>query len=105
MSFVTQEDVFAAIEPVMRGVFEEFADERARSTPRRSPRIPYEQAMLDYGTDKPDLRNPLRIRDVTAHFAGSGFGLFAQHRGVGRRGARDPGAGCGGASRAASSTS
>ena len=65
MSFVTQEDVFAAIEPVMHGVFEEFAERPARSRPTPFPRIPYDEAMLDYGSDKPDLRNPLRIADVT----------------------------------------
>jgi len=77
MSFVTQEDVFAAIEPVIGGVFEEFAAGRA-VTPTPFPRIPYEQALLEFGSDKPDLRNPLRIHDVTEHFAGSGFGLFAR---------------------------
>jgi aspartyl-tRNA synthetase len=77
MSFVTQEDVFAAIEPVIAGVFEEFAAGRA-VTPAPFPRIPYDEAMLAFGSDKPDLRNPLRIRDVTAAFAGSGFGLFAK---------------------------
>jgi aspartyl-tRNA synthetase len=77
MSFVTQEDVFAAIEPVIAGVFEEFAGERkVHGAP--FPRIPYDEAMLVYGSDKPDLRNPLRITDVTQHFAGSGFGLFAK---------------------------
>ncbi len=77
MSFVTQDDVFAAMEPVMQGVFAEFAAGRAvDSAPFR--RIPYHQAMLDYGSDKPDLRNPLVIRDVTQAFAGSGFGLFAR---------------------------
>ena len=77
MSFVTQDDVFAAMEPVMQGTFADFAEHRAvDSAPFR--RIPYHQAMLDYGSDKPDLRNPLVIRDVTEHFAGSGFGLFAK---------------------------
>jgi len=77
MSFVTQEDVFATNEPVIRSVFEEFAEGRAvDGSPWR--RIPYAQALLDYGTDKPDLRNPLVIRDVTEQFAGSGFGLFAR---------------------------
>jgi aspartyl-tRNA synthetase len=77
MSYVTQEDVFATIEPVIAGVFGEFANGRAVDTaPFR--RIPYDTALLDYGSDKPDLRNPLRIRDVTAQFAGSGFGLFAR---------------------------
>jgi aspartyl-tRNA synthetase len=77
MSYVTQEDVFATIEPVLAGVFEEFAEGRAvDALPFR--RIPYDTAMLEFGTDKPDLRNPLRISDVTQHFGGSGFGLFAR---------------------------
>ena len=76
MSFVTQDDVFAAIEPVLSGVFEEFADGRA-VTKGCYPRIPYKEALLKYGTDKPDLRNPLLITDVSEHFKGSGFGLFA----------------------------
>jgi aspartyl-tRNA synthetase len=77
MSYVTQEDVFATIEPVIAGVFDEFAEGRAVDKPPFI-RIPYDQALLEYGSDKPDLRNPLKIRDVTAHFAGSGFGLFAK---------------------------
>ena len=77
MSYVTQEDVFATIEPVMAGVFEEFSEGRA-VTPAPFPQIPYETAMLEFGSDKPDLRNPLRITDVTALYAGSGFGLFAR---------------------------
>jgi aspartyl-tRNA synthetase len=77
MSYVTQEDVFTTIEPVIAGVFEEFAEGRT-VTQGAFPRIPYQQAMLDYGSDKPDLRNPLVIRDVTASFDGSGFGLFAR---------------------------
>jgi len=80
MSFVTQEDVFAAIEPVLAGVFEEFADwtgTRRAVTPAPFPRIPFDQAMLEFGSDKPDLRNPLRIADVTSHFAGGSFSLFA----------------------------
>jgi len=77
MSFVTQEDVFATLEPVMAGVFEEFGGGRT-VTPTPFPRIPYEEAMLTYGSDKPDLRNPLRVSDVTAQYAGSGFGLFAR---------------------------
>jgi aspartyl-tRNA synthetase len=77
MSYVTQEDVFATIEPVIAGVFEEFAEGRAVDTmPFR--RIPYDTAMLEFGTDKPDLRNPLRISDVSQQFSGSGFGLFAR---------------------------
>jgi len=77
MSYVTQEDVFATIEPVIGGLFEEFAQGRAvDSAPFR--RIAYDTALLEYGSDKPDLRNPLKITDVTTHFAGSGFGLFAK---------------------------
>ncbi len=76
MSFVTQDDVFAAIEPVLHGVFEEFANGKT-VTPAPFPRIPYREAMLTYGSDKPDLRNPLRISDVSDHFRGSGFGRFA----------------------------
>ncbi len=77
MSFVTQEDVFAAIEPVLHGVFQEFAGDRVLGA-RPFPRIPFDEAMLVYGTDKPDLRNPLRIADVTEAFRGSGFGIFAR---------------------------
>jgi aspartyl-tRNA synthetase len=75
MSFVTQDDVFAAIEPVLHGVFEEFAKGRD-VTPAPFPRIPYRESMLKYGSDKPDLRNPLLVHDVTEHFRTSGFGLF-----------------------------
>ncbi len=75
MSFVTQDDVFAAIEPVLGGVFDEFGKGRT-VTQGAFPRIPYREAMLRYGSDKPDLRNPLTITDVTEHFKGSGFGLF-----------------------------
>jgi aspartyl-tRNA synthetase len=67
MSFVTQEDVFAAVEPVLHGVFEEFAG--GRPVTQTFPRIPYARAMLDYGVDKPDLRNPIKIADVTEIFA------------------------------------
>src|SRR5688500_11451475 len=77
MSFVTQEDVFAALEPVLQGVFEEYAEAKM-VTPAPFPRIPFREAMLRYGTDKPDLRNPIEIADVTDHFRGSGFGLFAR---------------------------
>jgi aspartyl-tRNA synthetase len=77
MSYVTQEDVFNTIEPVIAGVFEEFADGRGVTKPP-FPRIPYDRAMLEFGSDKPDLRNPIRITDVTEHYAGSGFGLFAR---------------------------
>jgi aspartyl-tRNA synthetase len=77
MSFVTQEDVFAALEPVLHGVFEEFKGDR-RVSPVPFPRIAYDEAMLRYGSDKPDLRNPLVIADVTEIFRDSGFGLFAK---------------------------
>ncbi|HEY9218518.1 MAG TPA: aspartate--tRNA ligase [Phenylobacterium sp.] len=77
MSFVTQEDVFAAIEPVLHGVFEEFADGKA-VTPYPFPRIPYRESISKYGTDKPDLRNPLVMQDVSEHFRGGGFGVFAR---------------------------
>ena len=77
MSFVTQDDVFNAIEPVLAGLFEEFANGRSVTPAGEFVRIPYKEAMLKYGSDKPDLRNPLLIHDVGAHFVGSGFGLFA----------------------------
>jgi aspartyl-tRNA synthetase len=77
MSFVTQEDVFQAIEPVLSGVFQEFAGGRTVTPAGQFPRIPYKEALLKYGTDKPDLRNPLLVHDVGEHFKGSGFGLFA----------------------------
>jgi aspartyl-tRNA synthetase len=78
MSFVTQEDVFQAIEPVLAGVFEEFAEGRKVTPAGEFPRIPYRESMLKYGSDKPDLRNPIEISDVSEHFRGSGFGLFAR---------------------------
>jgi aspartyl-tRNA synthetase len=78
MSFVTQDDVFAAIEPVMSGVFEEFADGRSVTPAGEYPRIAYKESLLKYGTDKPDLRNPLLVHDVGERFRGSGFGLFAK---------------------------
>ncbi len=77
MAFVTQDDVFNAIEPVLAGVFEEFADGKS-VTKGAFPRIPFAESMLKYGTDKPDLRNPLIISDVTEHYQGGGFGLFAK---------------------------
>ncbi len=76
MSFVTQEEVWDTMEPVMAGVFEAFADGKKVTPAGQFPRIPHSKAMLDYGTDKPDLRNPLIIHDVTDHFKTSGFGLF-----------------------------
>ncbi|TYO89459.1 aspartate--tRNA ligase [Oceanicella actignis] len=76
MSFVTQEDVFQTIEPVMRGVFEEFGG--GRPVTQEFPRIPYREAMLKYGSDKPDLRNPIQMQVVSEHFRGSGFQIFAR---------------------------
>jgi aspartyl-tRNA synthetase len=77
MSYVEQEDVFQAVEPVIHGVFEEFAAGRTVGA-RPFPRIPYAEALLKYGTDKPDLRNPLVIGDVTEAFQGSNFKIFAR---------------------------
>ncbi|MGH6891356.1 MAG: aspartate--tRNA ligase [Dongiaceae bacterium] len=77
MSYVTQEDVFSTIGPVLHGVFEEFAGDR-KVSPLPFPRIPFDQSMLKYGSDKPDLRNPIAIADVTESFGGSGFGIFAK---------------------------
>ncbi|MCA1242002.1 aspartate--tRNA ligase [Stappia stellulata] len=76
MSFVEQEDVFQAMEPVIRGVFEEFAD--GQPVTEVFPRIPYAEAIRKYGSDKPDLRNPIEMQDVSPHFAGSGFKIFAR---------------------------
>jgi aspartyl-tRNA synthetase len=78
MSYVTQEDVFQTIEPVLAGVFDEFADGKKVTAAGTFPRIPYKEAMLRFGSDKPDLRNPIEISDVSDHFRGSGFGLFAR---------------------------
>ncbi len=83
MSFVTQEEVWETMEPVMAGIFETFAEGRNVTPAGEFPRIPYAKAMLDYGTDKPDLRNPLIIRDVTEAFRVSGFGLFEKIVGTG----------------------
>ncbi len=93
MSFVTQEDVWAALEPVMHGVFTEFRPE-ATVTPPPFPRIPYDEALARYGSDKPDLRNPLVIEDVTGVFRGGGFAVFAGaiEKGAIVRGLRAPGA-------------
>ncbi len=76
MSFVDQEDVFAAIQPVVQGLFEEFGGGRAVDADW--PRIPYAEAMLKYGSDKPDLRNPIEMQVVSDHFRGSGFAIFAK---------------------------
>jgi aspartyl-tRNA synthetase len=75
MSFVTQEDVFAAVEPVLRGVFEEFS--AGKPVTLKFPMIPYATALREYGTDKPDLRNPIKMQNVSEAFRGSGFKIFA----------------------------
>ena len=93
MAFVEQEDVFQAIEPVIAGVFEEFSDKKLNSP---FPRIPYKESMLKYGSDKPDLRNPIEIQDVTEAFRDSGFGIFAgmiKNNGAVVRAIKAPGAG------------
>jgi aspartyl-tRNA synthetase len=76
MSFVTQQDVFDAVEPVMRGVFEEFSE--GKPVTPKFPLIPYAEAIAKYGTDKPDLRNPIIMQDVSEIFRGSGFKIFAR---------------------------
>jgi aspartyl-tRNA synthetase len=76
MSFVTQDDVFAAMEPVITGVFEDFA--KGKPVTKSWPRIPFAEALRKYGTDKPDLRNPIIMQDVSEHFRGSGFKVFAR---------------------------
>ncbi|MGE4373839.1 MAG: aspartate--tRNA ligase [Xanthobacter sp.] len=76
MSFVEQEDIFAAMEPVITGVFEEFA--KGKPVTQNWPRIPYADAMRKYGSDKPDLRNPVVMQEVSEHFRGSGFKVFAR---------------------------
>ena len=75
MSFVTQDDVFATMEPVITGVMEEFA--AGKSVTKGWPRIPHGEAIAKYGSDKPDLRNPIEMQDVTEHFRGAGFKVFA----------------------------
>jgi aspartyl-tRNA synthetase len=75
MSFVTQDDVFETVEPIIRGLFEEFGG--GKPVTPKFPRIPYSESMHKYGTDKPDLRNPIEMQDVTEHFRDSGFKIFA----------------------------
>ena len=75
MSFVTQEDVWTTTQPVITALFEEFAD--GKPVTKDWPRIPYDTAIRTYGSDKPDLRNPIEMQSVGAHFAGSGFKVFA----------------------------
>ena len=92
MSFVTQDEIFATVEPVIQGLFEEFAPTSAVS---KAPfiQIPFMESMLTYGTDKPDLRNPLLIKDVSEVFKGSDFGIFANmvEQGGFVRGIKTPG--------------
>ncbi|WP_407966158.1 aspartate--tRNA ligase [Bartonella sp. C271] len=76
MSFVEQEDIFVTIEPIIRSIFEEFAD--GKSVTQNFPRISYDEAMQKYGSDKPDLRNPIIMEDVSKHFQNSGFKVFSQ---------------------------
>jgi aspartyl-tRNA synthetase len=76
MSFVEQDDVFAAMEPVISGVFEDFA--KGKPVTKTWPRIPFAEALRKYGSDKPDLRNPIVMQDVSEHFRGSGFKVFAR---------------------------
>ena len=76
MSFVTQQDVFDAVEPVIRSVFEEFAN--GKPVTPKFPLIPYADALRKYGSDKPDLRNPIVMQDVSEAFRGSGFKIFAK---------------------------
>ncbi len=92
MSFVEQKDIFAAVEPVIRGVFEEFSDKKIDPD---FIHIPFDEAMLKYGTDKPDLRIPIEIFDVTDVFDGSGFSIFAKNIEKGAVVRAVPGPGCG----------
>jgi aspartyl-tRNA synthetase len=78
MSFVEQDDVFGAVGPVIQGVFEEFGKGRRVDACADWPRIPYAESLLKYGTDKPDLRNPIEMQVVSEHFRGSGFAIFAK---------------------------
>ncbi len=78
MSFVTQQDVFDTVSPVLAGIFEEFGGGKKVDAPAEWPQISYRDAALWYGTDKPDLRNPIKMQVVSEHFAGSGFAIFAK---------------------------
>ncbi|MBV7395028.1 aspartate--tRNA ligase [Mameliella sediminis] len=78
MSFVEQQDVFDTVSPVIAGIFEEFGGGKKVDAPETWPQIPYAEAALKYGTDKPDLRNPIEMQDVSEHFRGSGFAIFAK---------------------------
>ena len=77
MSFVTQQDVFDTVSPVIAGVFEEFGSSRKVDNPAEWPQISYQDSAKWYGTDKPDLRNPIKMEVVSEHFKGSGFAIFA----------------------------
>ena len=76
MSFVEQEDIFRTVEPVITGIFEEFG--KGKRVTKNWPRIPYAESIRKYGSDKPDLRNPIEMQDVSAHFRGSNFKVFAR---------------------------
>ena len=78
MSFVEQQDVFDTVAPVIAGVFEEFGGGKSVDAPSDWPQIPYAEAALKYGSDKPDLRNPIEMQVVSEHFAGGGFAIFAK---------------------------
>ena len=78
MSFVEQQDVFDTIAPVIAGVFQEFGGDKTVDAPEAWPQISYADSALWYGTDKPDLRNPIKMQDVSEHFRGSGFAIFAK---------------------------
>ncbi len=97
MSFVTQEEIWETMEPVLQSVFAAFADGKPVTPAGSFRRIPHAEAMLTYGSDKPDLRNPILIKDVTDHFHGSGFGIFASlvEGGAVIRAIPAPGAGAG----------
>jgi len=99
MSFVTQEEIWETMEPVIGGIFESFANGRSVTPTGSFPRIPYVESMLKYGSDKPDLRNPLVIRDVTEEFRQSGFGLFEKIVGTGGKVRLIPAPGTAGLSR------
>ena len=77
MSFVTQQDVFDTVSPVIAGIFEEFGSSRKVDDPAEWPQISYQDSAKWYGTDKPDLRNPIKMEVVSEHFRGSGFAIFA----------------------------
>jgi aspartyl-tRNA synthetase len=96
MSFVEQQDVFDTVSPVIAGIFEEFGGGKTVDAPETWPQIPFAEAMEKYGTDKPDLRNPIEMQVVSEHFRGSGFAIFAkllEHEGTQIRAIPAPGGG------------